>query len=79
MTEIETRLVATGIVERLRARGEQPSQIRVWPNGAGLTVRVGFENSLAVEAIIPPGHFAYDRVADDLCGQIHRAVVDGDS
>jgi len=79
VTELESRLLATGVVERLRARGEQPFQIRVWPNGSGVTVRVGFANSLAVEAVVPPGYFAYDRIADDLCGQIHRAVIDSDS
>ena len=77
--ELEHRIIATGIVERLRARGEKPLQIRVWRNGSGMTTRVAFEHSLAVEAIIPPGFYSFDRIVDDLCGQLGRAVVDSDS
>ena len=79
MTEIETRLLATEIVDRLRRRRHQPNQIRIFPNGAGVTVRVGFVPDLAVESIIPPGFFDYDRVVDDLAAQIRHAVIDSDS
>lgn len=70
--------MSTNIIERLRARGEQPFEISVRPNGAGVTARVGFMNSLVVEAHVPPGYFCYDRIVDDLCGQIHHAVIDSD-
>lgn len=80
MTELETRLIATNIVERLRAKGHQPFQIRVWPNGSGITARVGFQvpNDLVVQAIIPPGHFDYDRIAAAMDKQIKNAVIDSD-
>lgn len=79
MKEIDARIISTNIVERLRAKGHQPSQIQVRPNGSGVTTRVAFVNGLAVEAIVPPGFFDYDRIADDLCGQISNAVIDSDS
>lgn len=78
MTESDARALTAGVVERLLAKGVQPFQIRVFPNGSGATVRVGFENSLMVEAKIPPGYFTYDRIADDLCHQISTAVIDSD-
>lgn len=71
-------MIATEIVERLRKRGVQPFQIRVFPNGSGLTARVGFENDLVVEAVIPPGFFSYDLVAADLHHQVQTAVIDSD-
>lgn len=79
MLELESRLIASSIVERLRAKGHQPFQIQVRPNGAGVTARVGFQNQLVVEAHIPPGFFDYDRVADAMDGQIRHAVIDSDS
>lgn len=78
MTESESRVVATEIVERLRKRGVQPFQIRVYPNGSGLTARVGFAHDLVVEAIIPPGFFSYDLVTADLLHQVQTAVIDSD-
>lgn len=78
MTELETRLMATGIVERLRAKGHQPFQIRVRPNGSGVTAHVGFLNGLKIEANVPPGFFSYDRIAEDLCHQIQAATMESD-
>lgn len=78
MTELDARIVATEIVERLRQRGAQPFQIRIFPNGSGLTARVGFAHDLVVEAVIPPGFFSYDLVAADLHHQIETAVIDSD-
>ena len=72
-------MIATNIVERLRAKGHQPFQINVRPNGSGIHASVGFENSLIVECEIPPGYFDYDRVIDTMCEQIANAVIDSDS
>ena len=79
MLELESRVIATNLVERLRAKGHQPFQINVRPNGSGVSARVGFENSLVVECQIPPGHFDYDRVVEAMDQQIRHAVIDSDS
>jgi hypothetical protein len=79
MNEVDSRLLATGIIERLRARGEQPINITIWPTCSGVIAQVGFMDALVVEARIPQGFFSYDRIADDLCRQVKNAVIDSDS
>lgn len=73
MLELESRLIATAVVEALRAQGETPWEITVAPRGRGLCVRValpmtakvgdGMPSSTVVECHVPPGVFAYEQVA----------------
>ena len=78
MIELEGRLIATQIIGRLKAHGHEPIEISVRPNGSGVTTRVGFLNHLLVECHIPPGFFNYDLVADAMCQQIQKAVMESD-
>lgn len=78
MLELESRVIATNLVERLRARGHEPFQIQIQPNGSGISARVGFPNGLAIESHIPPGYFDYDRVAETLCHLIQAATMESD-
>jgi len=82
LTELDTRVMATEIIERLIARGFRPFNITINPNGSGVTVRCVFRDpplfGLWIEAHVPPGFFAYDRIADDLCLQIQKATTASD-
>lgn len=65
MLELESRLIATSVVESLRRKGETVREITVEPRGGGVRVRVEL-NGPVVQCDLPAGHFAYDRVADAL-------------
>lgn len=65
MLELESRLIATNVVEALRAKGATVREITVEPLGRGARVRVEM-NGPVVQCDLPAGHFAYARVADAL-------------
>jgi hypothetical protein len=61
--ELESRLIATSVVQALREKGATVREITVEPHGSGVTLRAEL-NGPVVQVVLPPGYFAYSQVAD---------------
>lgn len=73
MNELDSRLIATGIVEALRAKGEVVHEITIESIGAGAAIRAALDGvddpnkgHRVVECLVPAGYFAYAAVAEAL-------------
>lgn len=76
MTEPQCRAMAAGVVGALQRRAIAPAHIAVASHDGGARVWVTLGDGLMLDADVPHGHFAYDRIADAFAQAMGRATME---